>query len=149
MVPGAKASLSLYVGAGYRTVKEGCLTDFPQPPKTDRSLTPFPRFSQKTYLALMRGDTFATVPYSRNYDRSGNGSMWVQPAYDWGYADNDSERDCADAVNSLDIDNAIDILGKPIKLEYIDFVKIQSAVQSKSGWLGELSTEVCNIVEIM
>ncbi len=85
---------------------------------------------------------------ARNYDRSGNGSMWVQPAYDWGYADNASERDCADAVNSLDIDNAIDILGRPIKLEYIDFVKIQSAVQSKSGWLGELSTEVCNIAEI-
>lgn len=86
---------------------------------------------------------------ARNYDRSGNGSMWVQPAYDWGYADNASERDCADAVNSLDIDNAIDILGKPIKLEYIDFVKIQSAVQSKSGWIGELSTEVCNIAEII
>lgn len=85
---------------------------------------------------------------ARNYDRSGNGSMWVQPAYDWGYADNASERDCADAVNSLDIDNAIDILGRPIELEYIDFVKIQSAVQSKSGWLGELSTEVCNIAEI-
>ena len=85
---------------------------------------------------------------ARNYDRSGNGSMWVQPAYDWGYADNTSERDCADAVNSLDIDNAIDILGRPTKLEYIDFVKVQSAVQSKSGWIGELSTEVCNIAEI-
>ncbi len=86
---------------------------------------------------------------ARNYDKSGNGSMWVQPAYDWGYADNASKRDCTDAINSLDIDNAIDILGKPIELEYIDFVKIQSAVQSKSGWLGELSTEVCNITEIV
>lgn len=86
---------------------------------------------------------------ARNYDSSGNGSMWIQPAYDWGYADNASERDCADAVNSLDIDNAIDILGNPVELEYVDFVKVQSAVQSKSGWLGELSTEVCNFVEIM
>lgn len=86
---------------------------------------------------------------ARNYDSSGNGSLWVQPAYDWGYVDNASNRDCAEGVNSLDIDNAIDILGKPIKLEYIDFVKIQSAVQSKSGWVGELSTEVCNICEIV
>ncbi|MBQ8775689.1 MAG: cell surface protein [Alistipes sp.] len=86
---------------------------------------------------------------ARNYDKSGNGSMWVQPAYDWGYADNYSERDCVDAENSFDISNAIDILGKPIELEYIDFVKVQSAVQSKSGWLGELSTEVCNFVEIV
>ena len=86
---------------------------------------------------------------ARNYDRSGNGSMWVQPAYDWGYVDNASERDCSEGINSLDIDNAIDVLGKPIELEYIDFVKIQSAVQAKSGWLGELSTEVCNVVEIL
>ena len=86
---------------------------------------------------------------ARNYDKSGNGSMWVQPAYDWGYADNYSARDCVDAENSFDISNAIDILGKPIQLEYIDFVKVQSAVQSKSGWLGELSTEVCNFVEII
>jgi hypothetical protein len=85
---------------------------------------------------------------ARNYDRSGNGSMWVQPAYDWGYADNYSERDCVDAVNSFDISNAIDALGKSVKLDYIDFVKVQSAVQSKSGWLGELSTEVCSIWEI-
>ncbi len=86
---------------------------------------------------------------ARNYDRSGNGSMWVQPAYDWGYVDNASERDCSEGINSLDIDNAIDVLGSPIELEYIDFVKIQSAVQAKSGWLGELSTEVCNVVEIL
>ncbi len=85
---------------------------------------------------------------ARNYDRSGNGSMWVQPAYDWGYADNYSERDCVDAVNSFDISNAIDALGQSVKLDYIDFVKVQSAVQSKSGWLGELSTEVCSIWEI-
>ena len=75
--------------------------------------------------------------------------MWVQPAYDWGYVDNASERDCSEGINSLDIDNAIDVLGRPIELEYIDFVKIQSAVQAKSGWLGELSTEVCNVVEIL
>ena len=86
---------------------------------------------------------------ARNYDRSGNGSMWVQPAYDWGYVDNASERDCSEGINSLDIDNAIDVLGGPIKLEYVDFVKIQSAVQAKSGWLGELSTEVCNVEEIV
>lgn len=86
---------------------------------------------------------------ARNYDKSGNGSMWIQPAYDWGYVDNYSERDCVDAENSFDISNAIDILGKPIQLEYIDFVKVQSAVQAKSGWLGELSTEVCNFVEIV
>lgn len=86
---------------------------------------------------------------ARNYDKSGNGSMWVQPAYDWGYADNASTKDCEDAVNSFDIANAIDAMGESVELDYIDFVKVQSAVQSKSGWLGELSTEVCNFVEIV
>lgn len=85
---------------------------------------------------------------ARNYDKTGNGSTWILPAYDWGYADNASPRDCIDATNSIDIANAIDALGRPIQLEYVDFVKIQSAVQSKSGWLGEVSTEVCNIIEI-
>lgn len=86
---------------------------------------------------------------ARNYDNSGNGSMWINPAYDWGYVDNASTKDCESAVNSLDISNAMDILGNRIELEYVDFVKVQCAVQAKSGWLGELSTEVCNIVEIM
>lgn len=85
---------------------------------------------------------------ARNYDKSGNGSMWVQPAYDWGYADNCSTIDCQDAVNSFDIANAVDCLGESIELDYIDFVKVQCAVQAKSGWVGELSTEVCNFWEI-
>lgn len=86
---------------------------------------------------------------ARNYDASGNGSMWVQPAYDWGYADNASETDCINGVNSLDISNAVDCTGQSVELDFIDFVKIQCAVQAKSGWLGELSTEVCGISEII
>lgn len=86
---------------------------------------------------------------ARNYDKSGNGSLWVQPAYDWGYTDNNSTIDSKNAVNSLDIANAVDICGEAIELEYIDFVKIQCGVQAKSGWLGELSTEVCGVSEIL
>lgn len=84
-----------------------------------------------------------------NYDKSGNGSLWVQPAYDWGYTDNNSTIDSKNAVNSLDIANAVDICGEAIELDYIDFVKIQCGVQAKSGWLGELSTEVCSVSEIL
>lgn len=86
---------------------------------------------------------------ARNYDKSGNGSLWVQPAYDWGYTDNNSTIDSKNAVNSLDIANAVDICGEAIELGYIDFVKIQCGVQAKSGWLGELSTEVCGVSEIL
>ena len=87
----------------------------------------------------------------RNYDASGNGSYWVNAEYEWGYADNFSpidrvgEGDNSNAeanVNYFDISKAIDCDGEPINLEFIDFVKVQCGVNAKSGWLGELSTEV-------
>lgn len=87
---------------------------------------------------------------ARNYDNSGSGVMWVQPAYDWGYADNYSSEDWLDEdkkTNLFDISNAIDSVGQGVELKYIDFVKIQTACNTKSGWLGEYSTEVCDIYD--
>ena len=88
---------------------------------------------------------------SRNYDKLGNGALWVLPAFDWGYADNYSEADWLPthkAVNQFDISNAIDEQSQTVELEFIDFVKIQTACNGKSGHLGEISTEVCNIYDI-
>ena len=87
---------------------------------------------------------------ARNYDKSGNGSYWVQPAYDWGYADNFSAQDCLSeqrVVNIFDIANAMDDRGEAVELKYIDFVKVQTACNTKSGWLGENSTEVVDIYD--
>ena len=92
----------------------------------------------------------------RNYDASGNGSYRVNDKYDWGYADNFSpvdrltDEDNAEGgvnANHFKISNAIDCDGEPISLEYIDFVKVQVGVNAKSGWLGELSTEVCGFFD--
>lgn len=90
-----------------------------------------------------------TLLEARNYDKSGDGSYWVQPHYDWGYADNFSTSDfnSSDKANLLKISNAIDFECQPIHLEYIDFVKVQVGVNAKSGWLGELSTEVCGFYD--
>ena len=88
---------------------------------------------------------------ARNYDRSGKGTYWVNEEYDWGYADNFSPTDRltdddnynADTnANHFKISDAIDENGKPINLKYIDFIKVQVGVNAKSGWLGEVSTEV-------
>lgn len=87
---------------------------------------------------------------ARNYDKSGNGTMWIQPAYDWGYADNFSSVDHTlegGNMNLIDIANAKTGAGEDAELEYIDFVKIQTAVNTKSGWLGENSTEVTGIYD--
>ena len=88
---------------------------------------------------------------ARNYDQSGNGTYWVNPAYDWGYADNFSSIDrltdddnysAAPADNHFKISDAVTFDGSPANLSYIDFVKVQTGVNTSSGWLGEVSTEV-------
>ena len=92
----------------------------------------------------------------RNYDASTNDTYWVNAEYDWGYADNFSPIDrltTDDNVNAdvnanhFKISNAIDASGKHKQLDYIDFVKVQVGVNTKSGWLGEVSTEVCGFYD--
>jgi hypothetical protein len=78
---------------------------------------------------------------SKSYDQSENGSMWVNPAFDWGYADNASE-DCIEGENHFDISNAVDTTGEPIIHDRINFIKIQSAIMQQCGWAGEISTEI-------
>lgn len=110
--------------------------------------------SQPSYYPMWIGkDTYTltgTRLEARNYDKSGKGSMWVQPAFGWGYADNFSAEDYAEddkTLNLFDIANAIDQEGKTAVLEYIDFVKVQTACNTKSGWVGEQSTEVVDFLD--
>ena len=111
--------------------------------------------SQDYYYPLwIKEDSYTltgTCLKARNYDASGKGAYWVNPHYDWGYVDNwspidrltNSENANADAnANHFKICNAIDFEGKPIDLKFVDFVKVQVGVNAKSGWLGEISTEV-------
>ena len=93
---------------------------------------------------------------ARNYDKYGNGAMWIQPPYDWGYADNYSSIDrLAEGEgsentampNGFDISKAIDHRGESIELGFVDFVKVQTACNTKSGWLGEQSTEVVDFID--
>jgi len=76
-----------------------------------------------------------------NYDQSGNGTYWVNPDYGWGYADNFGSE-------TFRISDAMDADGSAVILKYIDFIKVQTAVNAKSGWLGELSTEVLGFEDL-
>ncbi len=112
------------------------------------------------YPAWIAEDTYTlrgTKLKERNFDQSGDGSYWVQPAYDWGYADNFSTQDGpADSGNTgipartnyFDISNAIDSKGEPVELLYIDFIKVQTACNAKGGNTGEISTEVTGFYDI-
>ena len=97
------------------------------------------------YPAWIEADSYTlrgTLLKSRSYDSSGNGSKWVNPAFGWGYADNASTIDNLNRENLFEISNAIDEQGNAVVLEYIDFIKVQSAIQQQCGWIGEVSTEV-------
>ncbi len=92
---------------------------------------------------------YGTRLASRNYFDSTSG-LWQNPPYAWGYADNvgsDSVDGLEGQCTGFKISNAMQPDGSSVELEYIDFVKIQVAVQTKSGNLGELSTEVLGIYD--
>ena len=74
---------------------------------------------------------------------------YVNAPFAWGYADNIGSDVCADddQSNALDISNAVTVAGSSAELQYIDFVKVQSAINTTAGHLGELSTEVCGIIQ--
>ena len=92
---------------------------------------------------------------ARNYDQSGRGVYWINPDYGWGYADNYSPVDMLPeratgitaGCNHFKISDAITFDGQPANLQYIDFVKVQTGLNAKSGWLGELSTEVTDVID--
>lgn len=94
---------------------------------------------------------------SRTEDESGQGTYWVNREFDWGYVDNFSPIDrltddinynAAPNANHFKISHAIDYKGNEVKLDYIDFIKVQTALNVKAGWLGENSTEVFKFIDI-
>ena len=92
---------------------------------------------------------------ARNYDQSGRGTYWVNPDYAWGYADNFNSTDMLPDVatgitkgcNHFKISDAVTYDDQPANLQYIDFVKVQTGLNAKSGWLGEVSTEVFRVID--
>lgn len=74
---------------------------------------------------------------------------WQNLPFDWGYVDNvgsdmvDKDNPSANAVkNYFKISDAVNLDGSAANLSHIDFIKVQTGVNAKAGWLGENSTEV-------
>lgn len=81
--------------------------------------------------------------------------FWTNANYEWGYADNwgsdvlaGDSYDGSGQQNGFKISNAIYPDGTPVNLKYIDFIKVQVGVLAKSGWLGEVSTEVFSFEDL-
>lgn len=108
----------------------------------------YPQWIEAETLTL-RGTRLAPA----NFFDAASG-QWVNPPYAWGYADNvgsDNIGNPAGGMSQLtgfSIANAVSADGTPVKLSYIDFVMVQSAVLSRSGHLGEVSTEVSSFTDL-
>lgn len=85
-----------------------------------------------------------------NNTRNAVTGFWMNHSYGWGYADNyGSDRltggNTSDGTNQqtgFKIANAMLPDGSPANLSHIDFIKVQTAINTKSGQLGESSSEV-------
>lgn len=64
---------------------------------------------------------------------------WVGYCYPYGYADNHPNNT---EKSKFQIDWAVDKNGHPVQLDGIDFVRIYTAVNQNTGWMGEISTEI-------
>jgi hypothetical protein len=85
--------------------------------------------------------TFTGTKLANNsVDESGNGSYFVQYAYNWGYVDN-HPNEMEDKI-SFNIDRAMDRNGNKVRLPGVDFIRVYTGVNQQCGWLGETSTEL-------
>ena len=79
-----------------------------------------------------------------------NNNQWVMGTYGTGYVDNfgddmlsdDGNQEAGPAKTYFKIDNAVYPDGRSVKLDFIDFIKVQCGVLAQAGILGEVSTEV-------
>lgn len=73
-------------------------------------------------------------------DNGEGGLMWILPAYEYGYADNqpNSNREGC----SVDLSWAVDAKGISVTLPYVDFIRCQNAMNQTCGSIGETSTEI-------
>lgn len=106
------------------------------------------------YPAWIAEDSYTltgTCLEARNWQDPATG-LWSNDEFPWGYADNMGADNASNGnlpqCNRFRISDAVSADGKSIRLDYIDFVKVQTGVNAKSGWLGEISTEVFGFIDL-
>lgn len=115
---------------------------------------PFIHKQDYYYPLWIKADTYTlagTCLAARTSQNSSTG-MWNNSAFEWGYADNMGADNISMSYgrqcNRFRISDAMDRDGKTVFLSHIDFIKVQTAVNSKAGALGEVSTEVFGFIDL-
>lgn len=113
------------------------------------------------YPAWITSDSYTlygTCLQAKTTQNSSTG-FWDNSAFSWGYADNKGSDDLSNSDspdgpggegqrNGFMIENAMYPDLTHINLQYIDFIKIQTGLNTKAGWLGEVSTEVFSFQDL-
>ncbi|PWV56875.1 PKD domain-containing protein [Chitinophaga sp. S165] len=106
-------------------------------------------FNTTSYYPQWKGDSITftgTRLTSENIeDLSGEGTNYISPAFEFGYADN-WENTAEKAA--IKISWAVDKNGVPVRLPGIDFIKVYTGMRAEAGWLGEISTEVTGVKDL-
>jgi hypothetical protein len=105
-------------------------------------------FHKQTFYPMWKGSSVTfkgTFLKSNIYDKSGVGTNWANPSYEWGYTDNWAN---TDIKGQIDISWAVDAKGESVKLKGINFIKVYNSNRAEGGWLGEVSTEVSGFKDL-
>lgn len=96
------------------------------------------QYNTQTYFPMWKG---ASITLKGTLLKSSvqKVSYWINPAYDFGYADNWAN---TDVKAQIDINWAVNSKGESVKLKGIDFVKVYNSNHADAGTIGEISTEV-------
>ena len=101
----------------------------------------FPQWITSTTL------TFTGTRLANNAVNIGtvDAANYVQEELDFGYADNVPNND---ERTKMKIDWAVDAQGEQVDLPGVDWIEIYTGVNQQCGWIGEISTEVTNIIDL-
>lgn len=153
------------------TIRNYSVTYFQNSPLNDSSSSPSIAWEDNngTKGSIDLNATFPQWLDSVSYSLSGIclksktyfSNMWVNPSFEWGYADNFGQDHNSNNreiqfltnvsmknYNCFKIENAVNANGEKVDLKSIDFIKVQCAVQSQGGVIGELSTEIAGFAEL-
>lgn len=105
------------------------------------------RYHNQTYYPLWITDQTMTFGPQTLLPPNGYNTLeypkenWLLPSLAWGYVDNKPNTETENG--SFDFDNAVEVVSRQsTKIDFVDFIRVYTAVNQQCGWIGETSTEI-------
>ena len=105
------------------------------------------RYHNQTYYPLWIADQTMTFGPQTLLPRNGYNTLeyprenWLLQSLAWGYVDNKPNTEIENG--SFDFDNAVEVVSRqPVKIDFVDFIRVYTAINQQCGWIGETSTEL-------